>query len=98
MCTAINGGGFFGRTLDLEFSYSEAAVIAPRGFEFRFLYEGANSNHSAVIGISHVSDGYPLFYDAANEAGLCVAALIPRIKCFSQPSTSQAADAAKPQH
>ena len=31
--------------------------------------------HLAVMGMAHVEKGYPLFYDAMNEAGLCMAGL-----------------------
>lgn len=78
MCTAISdttNSHLFGRTLDLEFSYGESITIAPRKFKFQFLHEGSFEEHSAIIGTAHVRDGYPLFYDAANEYGLAVAAL-----------------------
>lgn len=78
MCTAINetrGRHLFGRTLDLEYSLSEQAVIVPRHFELNFLHEPSLKNHLAIIGIAHVSNGTPLYYDAANEAGLAAAGL-----------------------
>ena len=77
MCTAVadfKDGHFFGRTLDLEFSYNEEAVITPRGYFFDFETD-MKSNSLAVIGIACVSDGVPLYYDALNEAGLWAAAL-----------------------
>ncbi|MEE1197643.1 MAG: choloylglycine hydrolase [Acutalibacteraceae bacterium] len=73
MCTAItyNSGDFyFGRTLDYEHSFGEEIVITPRFFPFRFSQE-----HYAIIGMAHIEDGYPLYYDAANEKGLCMAGL-----------------------
>lgn len=78
MCTAINetrGRHLFGRTLDLEYSLSEQAVITPRRFQLNFLHEPSLKNHLAIIGIAHVSGGTPLYYDAANEAGLAAAGL-----------------------
>ncbi len=78
MCTAISLHGsshFFGRTLDLEFSYGESVVIVPRAYLYRFVYEGSLDNHSAIIGMAHLCSGTPLFYDAMNEAGLAMAAL-----------------------
>ena len=78
MCTAISEKGryhLFGRTLDLELSYSESVCVTPRDFAFDFLYEGRVDRHSAIIGIAHLSDGFPLYYDGMNEHGLCVAAL-----------------------
>ena len=75
MCTAICDGALFGRTLDLEYSFSERAVITPRQFPLSFRYEGVKYNHYAIIGIAHVARDVPLYYDAMNEKGLCIAAL-----------------------
>ena len=75
MCTAICDGALFGRTLDLECSFGEAVVITPRNFGFSFLHEGELSGHYAMIGVAHLGDGVPLYYDAMNEEGLCIAAL-----------------------
>lgn len=75
MCTAIVDGHLFGRTLDLEDAYGEEVVITGRGFPLHFIYEGESKNHLALIGTAHISSGVPLYYDAANEKGLCAAAL-----------------------
>ena len=78
MCTAINltdTAHIFGRTLDLERSYGECVAIAPRDFKFNFLHLPPIASHSALFGIAHVAEGVPLYYDAANEDGLCAAAL-----------------------
>ena len=78
MCTAItfsNSDFYFGRTLDLELSYDEEVVITPRKFTLLFKHSSPVSNHHAIIGMAHVEDGYPLYYDAVNEKGLCMAGL-----------------------
>ena len=75
MCTAITEGNLFGRTLDLECSYGESIVITPRKFKLDFLYEEKQINHAAIIGVAHIHNGIPLYYDAINEHGLAVAAL-----------------------
>ena len=75
MCTAIRDRHLFGRTLDLECSYGEQITLTPRAFPFDFLYEPPLPRHLAIIGTAHVANGRPLYYDALNEAGLCVAAL-----------------------
>lgn len=75
MCTALTGGPLFGRTLDLEFSYGEQVVILPRNFPLSFRLQPPLLHHFAMVGMAHVSQGYPLFYDAVNEAGLAMAAL-----------------------
>ena len=77
MCTAITdlrSGTFFGRTLDIERSYGEMAVIVPRSYAFEF-EKGKKDKARALIGIACVTDGVPLYYDALNESGLWAAAL-----------------------
>jgi len=78
MCTAITFSGkdfYFGRTLDLDRVYGEEIVISPRNFPMHFMQRPSLEHHYAIIGIAHVEEGYPLYYDAANEAGLCMAGL-----------------------
>ena len=86
MCTAIADGHLFGRTLDLEGSYGENIVITPRRFEHSFLYATTTQSRFAIIGTAHVSQGVPLYYDAANEMGLCAAALrFPEVTVYHPP-------------
>lgn len=78
MCTAATyetKDFYFGRTLDYEFSYGDEITITPRNYCFRFRYAGAVRNHYAIIGIAHIQNNYPLYYDAINEKGLCIAGL-----------------------
>ena len=78
MCTAIaysNGGLYFGRTLDYERSFGEELVFTPRNFPFRFRQVRNLEHHLAIVGMAHVAQGYPLYYDAMNEKGLCMAGL-----------------------
>lgn len=75
MCTALAYGPLFGRTLDLEHSYHEQVVVAPRRFPLSFRLLPQLSPHHAIIGMAHVEEGSPLFYDAFNEFGLAIAAL-----------------------
>lgn len=78
MCTAVTlktGDFYFGRTLDYECSYGEEAVITPRKYPFKFLNGEVLSEHFAIIGTAHIAGGYPLYYEAVNEKGLCIAAL-----------------------
>ena len=46
-----------------------------RNFPLPFQQQPPITHHYAIIGIAHVANGYPLYYDAANEAGLCMAGL-----------------------
>ena len=78
MCTAISyntTNHYFGRNLDIEYTYNETVTVMPRNYPINYLHLGIIESHYAVIGMAYVADGYPLFYDAANEKGLCIAAL-----------------------
>ncbi len=78
MCTAVSLNGkdhYFGRTLDLHCSYGEKVCVTPRNFPFRFRKMGQMSSHYALIGMAMVAGDVPLYYDAANEKGLCMAGL-----------------------
>lgn len=78
MCTATTyktKDFYFGRTLDYEFSYGDEVTITPRNYCFHFREKDDINNHYAIIGMAHVLDDYPLYYDAINEKGLGVAGL-----------------------
>ena len=49
-------------------------TITPRNYPIR-LHGGALDRHYAMIGMAHIQDDYPLYYDAVNEKGLCIAGL-----------------------
>ena len=78
MCTSISlltKDHYFGRTLDLEYSYDEKVVITPRKYPFEFRFQKPVNQHFAIIGMATVVDRYPLYYEATNEKGLSMAAL-----------------------
>ncbi len=78
MCTAITyttDNHYFGRNLDLEYSYKETITIVPRNYEFKFRKVENINNHYAIIGMAYVTNDYPLYYDAINEKGLGIAGL-----------------------
>jgi len=78
MCTAISlttQDHYFGRNLDLEYSYIETITITPRNFPFSFREKDTLSSHYSMIGTAYVQDNYPLYYDATNEKGLSMAGL-----------------------
>ena len=78
MCTAIKVDGkkhLFGRTLDVESSYGEKIIITKRNYKFKFTDGVSLPTHYAMLGIGCVADNYPLYFDAANEKGLAIAAL-----------------------
>lgn len=78
MCTAATyrtHDFYFGRTLDYEDSYGEEVTVTPRGCPLRFRTGETLEEHYAMIGMAHVAEGYPLYYDAVNEKGLGMAGL-----------------------
>lgn len=75
MCTAISMGRFFGRTLDYDCSFGEEVVFMPRNFLLPFRHVPNMEHHHAILGMAHVQDGYPLYYDAMNDRGLYMAGL-----------------------
>lgn len=78
MCTAATyktKDFYFGRTLDYDFSYSEEVTVTPRNYPFSFRNIGTVESHYAIIGMAYIQQNYPLYYDAANEKGLCMAGL-----------------------
>lgn len=78
MCTAATyqtKDFYFGRTLDYMVSYGEEVTITPRNYPFHFVTMGDLPTHYAIIGIAHISQNYPLYYDAVNEKGLAMAGL-----------------------
>ena len=78
MCTAVTyktNDHYFGRNLDLEYSYKETVTITPRNYEFEFRKVDNIKNHYAIIGMAYVAEDFPLYYDAINEKGLGMAGL-----------------------
>lgn len=78
MCTAITfqtKDFYFGRTLDNPNPFEEQVCIAPRNYILNFRHREVIKNHYAFIGMAHIEEGYPLYYDGCNEEGLAIAAL-----------------------
>jgi len=78
MCTAVTyktKDHYFGRNLDMDFSYNETVVVTPRNYPFHFRKAGDMAAHYAMTGMAIVAEDYPLYYDAVNEKGLAIAGL-----------------------
>lgn len=78
MCTAATYNTrchYFGRNLDLEYSYHEQVAVTPRNDPLNFRRMGTIGKHPAIIGMAFVVDGFPLYYDAMNEKGVGMAGL-----------------------
>jgi len=76
MCTAItyrSNKFYFGRTLDHDESYREEVTVIPQCFPLPHLDDP--TAHYGIIGMAHIANGYPLFYDGINEKGLGMAGL-----------------------
>ena len=78
MCTSIAmnwGGGYFGRNMDVEYSFGEQIAVTPRRYPLRFWRQPAQEAHLALVGMAHMAGGRPLYAEAANEKGLYMAGL-----------------------
>lgn len=78
MCTCItlkNGDFYFGRNLDLEYSFGEKVVVTPRSYPLTFQKMETLERHYAMIGMAAVMDGYPMYAEGVNEKGLGMAGL-----------------------
>ena len=78
MCTSIamtNGDFYFGRNMDLDYRFGERVVLTPRNFPVEFRRAGSMKSHYAILGMAAVAENYPLYAEAMNEKGLCIAGL-----------------------
>lgn len=91
MCTSLawkNGTFYFGRNLDLEVPFGQRVVITPRRHRLIFRREAPMAQHYAMIGMATVIEGQPLYAEAANEKGLCIAGLnFPDNACYAEKET-----------
>lgn len=86
MCTALTFGTnplYFGRNMDLEYTFGESVVITPRDCPLPMKCCAPLTSHYAMIGMASVVNQYPLYAEAANEWGLCMAGLnFPGNACY----------------
>ncbi len=85
ICTAISVNknfSYFGRNLDFEHTFGEKIVITPKKYPFSFQNKEILDNHYAIIGMAVDGGGYPLYFDATNEKGLCMAGL--NFPCYAK--------------
>ena len=87
MCTAItlkNVESYFGRNMDIGYSFNEKVVVTPVGYNFKLKNGDEINTNYAIIGMACVIDDYPLYAEAANEKGLAIAGLnFPRYAKYS---------------
>ena len=86
MCTAVTyqtRDFYFGRTLDHDNSYCSEITITPRNFPIPLRHGESIRHHYAIIGMAHVVDDFPLYFDGVNEKGLAMAGLnFPGFACY----------------
>lgn len=89
MCIAVSyrtRDHYFGRNLDLDYSYEETVTVVPRNFPFHFRRMGSMKRHFAMIGMAYIANDYPLYYEATNEKGLSMAGLnFPENADYKEP-------------
>lgn len=78
MCTSVAlhlDKFYFGRNLDLEYDFGDGVVFMPRSYPLRLREGRTVARHFAVFGMGIIKDGFPLFAEGGNEAGVCIAGL-----------------------
>ncbi len=85
MCTVIAKNNFIGRTLDYERSFGEQIVVLQKGYHIRLVHEGEVRAEHRIMGICHMADGVPLFYEGINDKGVGAYALnFPKYACYNK--------------
>lgn len=89
MCTCIamkTRDAYFGRSMDIEYRFGEKVVVTPRGYGFDLRNGQRLEAWYAMIGMATVMGEYPLYAEAVNEKGLCIAGLnFPHNARYFQP-------------
>lgn len=80
MCTGIrfidkDNNLYFGRNLDIECDCGQTVIVTPRNFKFKLNEMPDIVINKAIIGMGISLPQTPLYFDAANEDGLCMAGL-----------------------
>ncbi len=81
MCTALSisskeGNYYFGRNMDLAYTFNQSVIMIPKSFEFKDIVTGDTIiNNRAILGMGTIIDNHPTLADAINENGLAAAGL-----------------------
>lgn len=81
MCTALtliskNGYHYFGRNMDIEYSFNQSPILVPRNFTYKNMATGdIEKTKYAIIGMGTIIDKHPMYAEALNEKGLACAGL-----------------------
>lgn len=77
MCTTVSirkNSLYFGRNMDIENHFGEKIIHTPRHFLINYRHIKDEGGY-ALLGVGAEIDGIPLYADAVNEKGLCMAGL-----------------------
>ena len=89
MCTFFTykkGDFFIGRNMDIEYNFGERVVISPRKYLWKWKLEKKSLSSYALIGMANITDNFPLYAEAVNEYGLCMASLnFPKSVRYFEP-------------
>lgn len=80
MCTGVrftddSGNMFWGRNLDWNEDYGEFPIVMPKGYKIKSAFGDDYENPHAMIGMGILDEGYPLYFNCGNDAGLAVGGL-----------------------
>lgn len=90
MCTAIRYENLFGRNFDLDFEFEQNILFTPRNYVIKRRNAEDIKKHYALMGMGICTEGFPLYYDAANEHGLAMAGLnFPGYAKYNEPEKSK---------
>ena len=65
----------FGRNLDLEYHFNEGVIAIKETYLMKYKFLKEETVNKKIMGIGSLIDNYPLFAEAMNEDGLCIAGL-----------------------
>lgn len=65
----------FGRNLDLEYHFNEGVIALNESYLMKYKFLKEEKANKKIMGIGSLLDDYPLFAEAMNEDGLCIAGL-----------------------
>ena len=65
----------FGRNLDLEYHFNEGAIALNESYLMKYKFLKEEKANKEILGIGSLLDDYPLFAEAMNGDGLCIAGL-----------------------
>ena len=81
---AADGSMYFGRNYDWNTSYGEQPWATPAGFPIAWRHMEPSTSRHDIIGMAIAVGGFPMYFEAASDAGLAVAGLsFPKLSCYA---------------